>query len=115
MVGEAQDLGPRIVRAESLVLLKDTSVELVSRNRAVDRLVERPQDLAPIQVVEPAAAKSINSSRIESNPGEDEMVTRQAMTIDRFVPSAYPTAQQQEPQGRNLTPPPPPLDHFRKR
>ena len=37
------------------------------------------------------------------------MVTRRAMTIDRFVSNACPIAQQQEPQGRNPTPSPPPL------
>ena len=47
-VGEAWDLGPYIVKAESLVPLRDTSAKTVSRNRAIHRLVERPQDPAPI-------------------------------------------------------------------
>ena len=114
-VGEAQDLGPRIVRAKSLVPLRDTLAEIVSRNRFVHRPVERPEDPAPIQVAEPAAAESVNSSRVESDPGEDEIVTRRAMTIDRFVSGTCPTTQQQEPQRRNPTPPPLPPDRSRKR
>ena len=47
-VGEAWDLGPYIVKAESLVPLRDTSAKTVSRNQAVHRLVKRPQDPAPI-------------------------------------------------------------------
>ena len=47
-VGEAWDLGPYIVKVESLVPLRDTSAKTVSRNRAIHRLVERPQDPAPI-------------------------------------------------------------------
>ena len=47
-VGEARDFGPRKVRAKSLAPLRDTSVEKVSRNHAIHRLVEEPQ--AQVQV-----------------------------------------------------------------
>ena len=93
-VGEARDLGPRIVRAESLVPLRDTSAETVSRNRAVHRPIKRPQDPAPVQVAEPATTKSVNSLEAESNTGEDEIVSRRAMTIDRFLPDTCLAMQQ---------------------
>ena len=47
---------------------------------------------AIVQVVELAATESANSLGAESDPG-DEMVTRQMMTIGRFVPSARPASQ----------------------
>lgn len=56
MVGEAQDIGPRIVRTESLAPHRDASAEMV-------------------------AAVSVNPSGEEANQGK-EMVTKQAMTID---------------------------------
>ena len=43
------------------------------------------------------------------------MVTRQMMTIDRFLPSTCPTAQPQKPQGKDQTPPPPPADRTKKK
>lgn len=84
-VGEARDLGPYFVRAKSLAPIKDTLAKTVSRNYAVHQPIERPVGPAPIQVVELAAAKSVHSSGAESDPSEDEMVTRRAMTIDHFV------------------------------
>ena len=92
-VGEAQDLSPRIVRAESLVPLKDTSAETVSRNQAVYRPDERPQDPSLIQAAEPAVAESVNSSKAKFDSGEDEMGTKRAMTINRFVPGPHPAVQ----------------------
>ena len=47
---------------------------------------------ALVQVVEPAAAESVNSSGAESDTG-DEMVTRRMMTISRFVPGTRPASQ----------------------
>ena len=64
---------------------------------------------APAWEIEQVAVEFINSSNTESNHGGD-MVTQKTMTIDRFVPSARQTAQQQPPQGRGqtVTPPLPP-------
>ena len=62
---------------------------------------------APIQEAEEATVESVSSSETESNQGHD-MVTRRTMTINRFVPSARPSAQQQKSQGQDQTPPPPP-------
>ena len=49
-----------------------------------------------VQEAEEVAAKSINSSKIESDRGEG-MVTRSTMTVNCFVPGAQPAAQQQPP------------------
>jgi len=43
IVGEAQDLDPQIVRAESLVPVRDDTVDLASQNRTVHRPVSGPQ------------------------------------------------------------------------
>ena len=61
---------------------------------------------APIQEAEEATVESISSSETESDQGYD-MVKRRTMTINRFVPSARPSAQQQKSQGQDQTPPPP--------
>ena len=41
-VGEAQDLGPRLVWAESLVHVRDTSIDSVFQGRTVHRPIEEP-------------------------------------------------------------------------
>ena len=90
-VGEARNFGPRFVKVGSLEPVRDTSAETVSRNRSIHQPIERPEDPAPIQVAELAAAESVHSSA-EFDLGEEEMVTRWVMTIDRFVPGAWPAA-----------------------
>ena len=72
--------------------VRDTSAKLVSQSRRVHIPIGEPK--APVQIAKPAAAESVNSSEAESDPGEDEMVTRQTMTIGRFMPSAWPALQQ---------------------
>ena len=42
---------------------------------------------AHITIEEPATAKSVSILEAESDPDEDEMVTRRALTIGHFVPS----------------------------
>ena len=42
-MGEARDFSPRIVRAESLVLVRDESANLASQNHAVHRPVSEPE------------------------------------------------------------------------
>lgn len=54
--------------------------------------VEEPE--APVQAAEPAAVESVNSSETEANQGE-EMVTKQTMTIDRFLLGTHPMAHPQ--------------------
>ena len=92
-VGEAWDIGPYFVRAGSLEPIRDALAETVSKNRSIHQLVERPESLALVQVVKLVAAEFIHSSGAESDPGEDEMVTRWVMTIDRFMLGARPTTQ----------------------
>ena len=85
-IGEARDLNPRYTIAEDLALVRDESAERVSQSRK-----------AHIPVKELAMAESINFSEAEFDLGEDEMVTRRALTIGRFMPGAWPASQQQEP------------------
>ena len=98
--------------------MRDASVELLSQNCRVHVPIEpeAPVELeAPVQVVEPTKAESVSSLGTESDSG-DEMVTRRAMTFGHFVPSARPAPQQQQPRGRDLTPPlPSPSNHSWKR
>ena len=85
-IGETRDLNPRYTIAEDLALVRDESAERVSQSRK-----------AHIPVKELAMAESINFSEAEFDLGEDEMVTRRALTIGRFMPGAWPASQQQEP------------------
>lgn len=113
IASEAQDFGPQISCAESLIPIKDALADLVSQSRKIHRPVEEPQ--APVQTTEQAAVESVNSSDVEAGQGEGEMVVKRTMTLDCFMPSACPAAQQQAPQGRSQTPSPPPPARSRKR
>lgn len=88
IVGEAWDLGPRIVRAESLVLVRDESANLVYQNRTIHRPVGKPQTL--VQPTEQEAAKSVNSSEAVTDQGKEEMVSKRRLTLKHFLPSARP-------------------------
>ena len=98
IVGEARDLSPRYTTTEDFAPVRDESAERVSQSQR-----------AHIPVEEPVVAESVNSSEAESDPGKDGMVTRRALTIGDFIPSAQPASQQQEPRGRDPTSPPPPF------
>ena len=60
---------------------------------------------APAQGTMQVAIEFINSSDTKFDRGGD-MVIRNTMTIDRFMPGARQTTQEQPPQGRGQTPPP---------
>lgn len=90
-VGEARDLGPRYTTAEDLAPVKDDSVERMSQSHRAHIPIGEPEAL--VQIAELAAAESINSLEAGSDPDEDEMVTRQMMTIGRFMPGARPASQ----------------------
>ena len=87
-MGEARDLGPRLVRAESLVPVRVTSTIFIFQGHAVHRPVEEPG--AVVQPAEQAEVESINSLEVEAEHEEGNMVTRRTMMIYRFIPSAYP-------------------------
>lgn len=89
-IGEAQDLGPPLARAESLVPVRDASANSIFQGRAVHRLVE--ESSAMVQPAKQAEVKSINSSKVEAEQEEGNMVTKRTMTIERFIPSARPSA-----------------------
>ena len=121
-IGEARELGLRYTCSDELAPLQDESIERVSQHRWEQAHVSiqleapvQPEALVkPEALVEPkalvqeakeTAVESVSSSKTESDQGHD-MVTRRTMTISRFMPGARPIAQQQEPQGRDQTPPP---------
>ena len=79
---------------DSLAPVRDTSTDLVSQSRRVHILVEEPE--ASIQVAEPAAVESVNSSKVEAGQGE-EMVTKRTITIGRFLPGTCLAAQPPHP------------------
>ena len=95
IVGEAQDFGPRMARAEALIPVRDALVDIVSQSRTVHRPIEEPQ--VQVQPIKQVASKSINSSEAEANQGEGKMVVKRTMTLDRFLLGACPVAQQQQP------------------
>ena len=90
-VGEAQDFGPRMARAEALIPVRDALVDIVSQSRIVHRPIEEPQ--VQVQPIKQVASKSINSSEAEANQGEGKMVVKRTTTLNRFLLSACPVAQ----------------------
>ena len=111
IIGEACDLGLQCTYLDKLAPIWDESAESVSLHRREQAHVPvQPEALvqpevpvepevsiepeAPIQVTKETTVESVSSLEIESDQGHD-MVTRRTMTINRFVPDAQPTAQQQ--------------------
>ena len=68
--------------------MRNTSTNIVFQGRAVHRPVEEVG--AVIQLAEQVEVKVINSSEIEAEQEEGNMVTRRTMTMERFIPSARP-------------------------
>ena len=81
IVGEARDLGPRYTIAEDFAPVRDESAEHVSQSCKVHVPVEEQE--APSRIAELEVA--------EADQGA-EMVTRQTMTVDRFLPGIGPSA-----------------------
>lgn len=89
-VGEVQDLGPRLIRADSLVPVRDALTNFVFQGYAVHILVEKPR--VEVQLVDQAEVELVNSSEAEVEQGEGEMVVRRTMTVDWFLPGSHPMA-----------------------
>ena len=68
ILGEAQDFGPRIVKAKSLVPMRDNSADLAFQNRTVHRPIGEPE--APIQPSGQVAAEFVNSYETKANQGK---------------------------------------------
>ena len=85
-VGKAQDLGPQLVRENLLVLVRDASANSIFQGHVVHRPIKEPWVV--VQPAKQAKAKSINSSEVEAEQDEGNMVTKRTMTIDRFIPDA---------------------------
>lgn len=79
-VGKARDLSPRYTTVEDLALVIDKSTKRVSQCHRVHVLAKEPKAL--VQVAKSTTTKSVHSPKAESNPGEEEMVTRWTMNID---------------------------------
>ena len=79
--------------------MRDASANFVFQGRPAYKLVKEPR--AEAQPADQAATESVNSSKVETEQGEGEMVTKRTMTINRFLPGACSVAQQQQNQGRN--------------
>ena len=90
-IGEARDLTPWNTTADSLALVRDASVDLVSKSHRVHIPIEEQK--APARITEPAA-KSVNSSEAGVDQG-GEMVTKKNMTINQFLPDTRPMSQPQ--------------------
>lgn len=89
-IGKAWDFG-QIVRTESLVPIRDDLANLISENQTVHRPVGEPETI--VQPSKQVAAESINSSKAEIDQIEGEMVSKRTLTLDHFLPRAYPAAQ----------------------
>ena len=95
IVGEAQDLGPQLVKVGSLLLVKDGSVDTVFHRRAEHIPVEEPHEGA--QATEQVEFESVDSSEAETKDPSDKMVVHQNMTADWFLLGGRPIMQQQAP------------------
>nr|POF11146.1 regulatory-associated protein of tor 1 [Quercus suber] len=82
-VGEAQDLRPRLGKADALVPVRDTSANSVFQGHSVHILVDKPH--VEVQPSDQEEAKLVNSSSVEIEQAEGEMVVRRNMIVDRFL------------------------------
>ena len=71
-VGEAWDLGPQLVRAYSLVHVRDEYANLVFQGRAIHTPVEEP--CVEVQPADQVEVKLVDSSGVEAKSTEDEML-----------------------------------------
>ena len=83
--------------------MRDASANSIFQGRAVHRPVEEAGVV--VQPTEQAKVESINSSEVKAEQEEGNMVTRRTMTMERFIPSARLSAQQQQALGRDQHPP----------
>ena len=101
---KALNLNPRYTTAEDLAPMRDESTECMSQSQKSHIPVEGPD--ASTQATEPGAVDPTHSLEATVDLGE-EMVTRWALTVDRFLLSTRSASQSQQLLGRDRTPPPP--------
>lgn len=94
-VGEAQDLGPWLIKVRLLLPMRDESIDTVFHSRAEHIPAEQPPER--VQATEQVEDESVDSSRAEAEDPGEEMVVRRNMTTDWFLPSKRPTMQQRAP------------------
>lgn len=87
-VGKAWDLGPRLVRANSLLLGRGASANFVFQGRAVHISVKEPH--VEVQPTDQEEAESVNSLSAKDEQAEGKMVVRRNMTAYRFLPGGRP-------------------------
>ena len=63
-------------------------MNLISQNRTIHRPIGRPQTL--VQPTGQVAAEFVNSSKVETDQGEEEMVSKRTLTFKRFLLDAHP-------------------------
>lgn len=54
-----------------------------------------------VQLAEQAEVELVNSFEVEAEQEEGDMMTKRTMMMERFIPSAHPSAQQQQASGRD--------------
>ena len=79
-----------MIRADSLVPVRDALTNFVFQGYAVHIPVEKPR--VEVQLVDQAEVELVNSSEAEVEQGEGEMVVRRTMTVDWFLPGSHPMA-----------------------
>ena len=104
-VGEAWDLGPRLIRVDSLVPTRDKSADTVFQGQVVHTSVKEQRIEVP--TTKQVKVESIDSSSAKVENAEDEMVVQRNMTADIFLPGGRPATQQQLPKTRNYLLQPP--------
>ena len=71
-VGEARDLGPHLIRVDSLVPTRDESADTIFQGRVLHTPIEKQRYEMP--ATKQAEAKSINSSSAKAKDTKDDMV-----------------------------------------
>ena len=92
--GEARDLVPRYTTTKDQAPTRDESVERVYQSHKQHIPIERNEGQAQ-------AAKQ----EVAEGEQEAEMVTRRKLITDRFLPGTQPSAQPQQTQAKDCTPP----------
>lgn len=89
-IGEARDLGPRLIRIGSLVPVRDKSADTVFQGRAIHTLVEEHR--TKVSATDQAEVESVDSFSAKAENVEDEMVVQRNMIAARFLPGSRPIA-----------------------
>ena len=84
-IGEARDFGPRLVRVESLVPVRDDSANSISHNHTVHRPIKQPQ--AQVHSIEQAASKLVSSSEVDTDQAKTRWWSNNQWPLTIFCPA----------------------------